>query len=131
MRQRAETDQTAPIPDLTQHKAPDDKKETEESLEKKKLEQEIEKQQKELKKLERKKQQEEIMSVRQKAKAFQDVITSGKWQSEKNVPKIVSAEKGKKSTGFTSKQVKQEEEEAEEEEPEDENPTSRWLPPSK
>ena len=100
MRQRAETGQTATTPDSTQHEAPDDEEETEESLEKRKLEQDIEKQQKDLKKLERKKQQEEIMSVRQKAKAFQDVITSSKWQSEKNAPKIVSAEKRKKSAGF-------------------------------
>ena len=121
MRQRAETE-TAPTPDSTQQEAPDEEKEAEGSVEKKKLEQEIEKQQKELKKLERKKQQEEIMSVKQKAKAFQDVITSGKWQSEKNVPKIVSAEKRKKSSGFTSKQVKHGADEAEEEEPEDETP---------
>ena len=120
MRQRAETE-AAPTPDSTQQEGPD-KEETEENVEKKKLEQEIESQQKELKKMERKKQQAEAMSVRQKAKAFQDVITSGKWQSEKNVPKIVSAEKRKKSAGFTSKQVKQEVEETEEEEPEDETP---------
>ena len=124
MRQRAEADQATPTPtpDSTQNEAPEDEEEKEESLEKQQLEQDIEKQQKELKKLEKKKQQEEIMSVRQKAKAFQDVITSRKWQSEKNTPKIVSAEKRKKSTGFTSKQVKQEEAEEEEDEPEDETP---------
>ena len=122
MRQRAETGESAPIPDSTQHETPGDEKETEESLEKKKLERDIEKQQKELKKLERKKQQQEELSAKQKAKAFQDIIVSGKWSSEKKVPKIVSAEKRKKSAGFTSKQVKNEEEEAEEEEPEDEPP---------
>ena len=122
MRQRAETDQPAPTPDSTQHDTPGDDEDKEEDLEKKKLEQDIEKQQKELKKLERKKKQEEIMTVKQKAKAFQDVITSRKWSSDKNEPKIVSAEKRKKSAGFMLKQVKQEEEEAEEEEPEDETP---------
>ena len=122
MRQRAETEQSALDPDSTQQEIQGDEQDGAESGEKKKLEQDIEKQQKELKKLERKKQQEEIMTVKQKAKAFQDVITRGKWTSEKNEPKIVSAEKRKKSAGFTSKQVKQEEEEAEEEEPEDETP---------
>ena len=123
MRQRAEADQAAPTPDSTQQEAPEDEEETEESLEKKKLEQDIEKQQKELKKLERKKQQEEVMTVKQKVKAFQEVILGGRWQSEKNTPRIVSAEKRKKLTGFTSKQVKQEEEEAvEEEEFEDQTP---------
>ena len=62
------------------------------------------------------------MSSKQKAKAFQDVITAGKWQEEKKIPKIVSAERRKKSTGFTSKSVKQEDEEVEEEEPEDNTP---------
>ena len=116
MRQRAEAEGT-PIPDSTQHVTPEEEEEeTEESLERKRLEKDIEKQQKELKKLERKKQQEEVMTVKQKAKAFQEVILGGKWQSGKNTPKIVSAEKRKKSTGFTQRQVKQEEEEAEEEE---------------
>ena len=121
MRQRAESGEPAPTPDSTQPETLGDEEESEESLEKKKLERDIEKQQKELKRLERKKQQEEELSAKQKAKAFQDIITRGKWASEKNVPKIVSAEKRKKSAGFTSKQVKQEEEEAEEEEPEDDS----------
>ena len=127
MRQRAEveTSETTPTPDSTQREVPEEEageKESEEMLERKKLERDIEKQQKELKKLEKKKKQEEEMSSKQKAKAFQDVITAGKWQEEKKIPKIVSAERRKKSTGFTSKSVKQEDEEVEEEEPEDNTP---------
>ena len=127
MRQRAEveTSETTPTPHSTQREVPEEEageKESEEMLERKKLERDIEKQQKELKKLEKKKKQEEEMSSKQKAKAFQDVITAGKWQEEKKIPKIVSAERRKKSTGFTSKSVKQEDEEVEEEEPEDNTP---------
>ena len=78
-RAEVETSETTPTPDSTQREVPEEEageKESEEMLERKKLERDIEKQQKELKKLEKKKKQEEEMLSKQKAKAFQDVITS-------------------------------------------------------
>ena len=125
MRQRAEE----PTPDSMQPETTEGEGETETVVEKKQLERDIEQQQKELKKLERKKKQEEEMTAKQKAMAFQEVITSGKWtdksQERGKTPKIVSAEKRKKSSGFTSKHVKQEDEEPEEEKEEE----SEDLPP--
>ena len=62
------------------------------------------------------------MCSKQKAKEFQEMITKGAWRKEKDrTPRIVSAEKRKKSTGFTTKRIEAagevEEEDEEYEEP--------------
>ena len=78
--------------------------EDEETATKRRLEKEIEDQQKELRKLEKKKQHAIEECSKEKARKFQEVIMSRAWRKEKDrAPKIVSAEKRKRSIGFTSK----------------------------
>ena len=63
------------------------------------------------------------MCSKQKAKEFQEMITRGAWRKEKDrTPRIVSAEKRKKSAGFTSQRIEPAEEDEEEDEEYDEPP---------
>ena len=104
MKQRSDERET---PDSTQKDTEEQEgQEGEEMAEKQRLERAIEDQQKELKKLERKKQHAIEECSRQKAREFQETITSGAWRKEKDrTPRIVSTEKRKKTAGFTSKNV--------------------------
>ena len=63
------------------------------------------------------------MCSKQKAKEFQEMITRGEWRKEKDrTPRIVSAEKRKKSAGFTSQRIEPAEEDEDEDEEYDETP---------
>ena len=105
------------IPDSTEQV-----EETKEEKRKKQLEREIEEQQKELRRMERRKQHAEEECSKQKAIEFQKVIQAGGWVKEKDrTPKIVSAEKQKKSKGFTSTSVSTTKDDDEDEEEEDED----------
>ena len=87
--------------------------------EKERLERDIKSQQREIRKLERRKEQETEKDSKQKAKEFQEMITRGAWRKEKDrTPRIVSAERRKKTAGFTTKKIERTEEEEEEEEDE-------------
>ena len=80
--------------------------------EKEQLQRDIEEQQWEIRKLERRQKHEAEQCSRQKAKEFQEMITKGVWRKEKDrTPRIVSAERRKKSAGFTTKKIDPNEEE--------------------
>ena len=88
------------LPDLVQEE------ETEDEKRKRQLEREIKEQQKEIKRMECKKQHEAEECSKQKAIEFQKVIQTGAWMKDKDKkPKIVNAEKRKKTKGFTSMSV--------------------------
>ena len=95
------------LPDSTEHGEETQGAEAEAvETEKERLERDIEEQQREIRRLERKKKHESEACSKQKAKDFQQMITKGAWRKEKDqTPRIVSAEKRKKSAGFTSQRI--------------------------
>ena len=115
--------QSMEIPDSTENVEEAEGAEAPMDTEKEQLQREIEQQQRELKKLERRQKQEAEHSSRHKAKEFQHMITKGDWRKEKDrTPRIVSAERRKKSSGFRTSKIDQVEDDEEEEEEEDEPP---------
>ena len=108
--------QNMEVPDSTANVEETEGAEAEMDTEKEQLQREIEQQQRELRKLERRQKQEAEQSSRHKAKEFQQMITKGTWLKERDrTPRIVSAEKRKKTAGFTSQKIKMDDEEEEEE----------------
>ena len=92
-------------------------------MERERLERDMEEQQREIRRLERQKKHETETCSKQKAKEFQEMITRGAWRKEKDrTPRIVSAEKRKKTAGFTSQRIEAGDDEEEEDEEYDEPP---------
>ena len=122
-RQKTEMEGTE-VPDSTEHVEETQGAEAEApETEKERLERDIEEQQREIRRLERRKKHEAEACTKQKAKDFQEMITRGAWRKEKDrTPRIVSAEKRKKSAGFTSQKIEAPEAVAEDDEEYDEPP---------
>ena len=115
--------QSMEVPESTKNVEGTEGAEAQIDTEKEQLQREIEQQQRELRKLEKRQKQEVERTSRHKAKEFQQMLTKGDWRKEKDrTPRIVSAERRKKSSGFRTSKIEQTEDDNEEEEEEDEPP---------
>ena len=115
--------QSMEVPDSTANVEETEGAEAPMDTEKEQLQREIEQQQRELRKMEKRQKQEAEQSSRHKAKEFQQMLAKGEWRKEKDrTPRIVSAERRKKTSGFRTSKIERIEDDEEEEEEEDEPP---------
>ena len=111
------------VPDSTANVEETEGAEAPMDTEKEQLQREIEQQQRELRKLEKRQKQEAEQSSRHKAKEFQQMLAKGEWRKEKDrTPRIVSAERRKKTSGFRTSKIERVKDDEEEEEEEEEEP---------